>query len=238
MAGIQLRRAADRYRTTEGGVDAWHCLSYGSHYDPHNTSFGVLVACNEFTLAPGSGFADHGHAGLEIVSWVLAGRLRHEDSTGRREVLRPGFVQRLTAGTGVRHAETNPFRQPLRFVQLWIVPDEPGRPPEYARADLRAALSAGDLVAVASGRPECDAPLRLGQPAATLHAATPPAGRTLALPDAPYLQLYVADGAVALVGGEQLCAGDEVRLTGATGVRVATADHPAQILVWEMHDRI
>lgn len=238
MTDIRIRRAADRYRTTGGGIDAWHCMSYASHYDPHNTSFGVLVACNDFTVAPGCGFADHGHAELEIVTFVLAGRLQHEDSTGSRTVLDPGVVQRLTAGTGVRHAETNPFGESLRFLQFWIVPDKPAEPPSYAQADLRAALGTGELVAAASGRPGVEAPLRLRQRAATLHAGTLAVGRELALPDAPYLFVYVADGALLVNGRELLQAGDEARLTGAAGVRIAVTDRLASVLVWEMHDRI
>jgi quercetin 2,3-dioxygenase len=235
---IVLRRAGERYRTAGDGVDAWHCLSYGPHYDPENTSFGLLVACNDFTVAPGCGFTDHAHGELEIVSCVLAGRLQHADSTGRVTVLGPGFVQWLGAGSGVRHAETNPFGEPLRFVQYWVVPERPGLPPAYDLADARAALGTGRLVTVASGRPQARAPLPLRQRAATMHAATPPAGRDLVLPDAPYLHVYVADGAVELAGRERLQAGDEARLTGETSVLLVAMDGPARILVWEMHDRI
>jgi len=235
---IDVRRASGRFRTQEAGVDAWHCLSYGEHYDPDNTSFGVLIACNDFTLAPGAGFPEHGHAEVEIISWVLAGALRHEDSTGRCAVLRRGFAQRLGAGTGVRHAEANPHAQPVRFVQMWVVPDRPALPPSYDQADLTTALSTGELVPVASGRPADDAPLRLRQRAARCHAATLPAGRELPLPTAPYVQVYVAGGRVQLAGSGSLEEGDEARLTACADLLVATTDRPAEILVWEMHDRI
>jgi redox-sensitive bicupin YhaK (pirin superfamily) len=250
VTGVRVRRAGERFRSTYDGVDAWHCLSYGEHYDPDNTSFGVLVACNDFTVAPGRGFEEHRHAELEIVSWVLAGALHHEDSVGYSAVLRPGLAQRLSAGTGIRHAETNAGEQPLRFVQMWVLPDRPALPPSYDQADLTAALGTGELIPVASGRPGAGAPLRLRQAAATLHAAALPgsrggrggrggrAGRELALPAAPYVQVYVARGSVDLTGSGRLMEGDEARLTGAAGLRVAATDRAAEILVWEMHDRI
>jgi len=234
---VLVRRAGDRFHTSDGGVQAWHCLSYGRYYDPDNTAFGLLVACNEFIVAPGGGFPEHGHAEVEIVSWVLEGALRHEDSTGHRSVPHPGMAQWVGAGTGVQHAETNPYDRPLRFVQMWVLPSQGRLPPSYGCADLATALRTERLTVVASGR-EGDAPLRLRQPAATLHAAALPPGREVALPAAPYLQVYVMRGGVELAGCGALEEGDEARLNGCADVRVTAGDRPAELLAWEMHERI
>jgi quercetin 2,3-dioxygenase len=238
MSGVLVRRAGERFHSMDGAVQAWHCMSYGRYYDADNTAFGVLVACNEFTLAPGAGFAEHGHAEMEIVSWVLAGALRHEDSTGHLSVLRPGTAQWLGAGTGVQHSETNPYDRPARFVQMWVVPDRPALPPSYGLADLSAALDTGELTVVASARPRDDAPLRLRQAAARLHAAVLAPGRGVMVPAAPYVQVYVARGGVELAGCGALSEGDEARLSGCAGMQVTATEDPAEVLVWEMHDRI
>jgi len=238
----EVRRAGDRALTRTPELQSRHSFSFGPHYDPGNTSFGLLVAVNEDRVAAGAGFPDHPHRDLEIVTWVLDGALVHEDSTGGSAVTRPGQVQVLGAGRGVRHAETNdPWRldggpasdEPVRYVQTWLVPDTSGLDPVYDRRDVRAELATGALVPVASGRPGHAGVLRLRQRHAALHAARLPAGSAVELPDAPYLHLFVARGEVVLEGVGRLGEGDAARLT-ASGGRVS-APSAAEVLVWEMH---
>jgi redox-sensitive bicupin YhaK (pirin superfamily) len=149
------------------------------------------------------------------------------------------MAQRLSAGRGVRHAETNAGPRPLRFVQMWVAPDRPALPPSYEHADLGEALAGGDLVPVAAGATDSPrTPLRLGKRAATLYAARVPGGRAVRLPDAPYLQLYVARGHAEVTGGHGLDDGDEVRFTDVADAGLVAGARAAEILVWEMHDRI
>jgi redox-sensitive bicupin YhaK (pirin superfamily) len=232
--GVEIRRAGDRFRTKEDGVDAWHCFSYADHYDPANTHFGVLVAHNEFTLQPGCGFHPHRHSENEIVTWVLDGELCHTDDGGHRSTLHAGQAQRMTAGRGIVHGEMNDHPdEPARFVQMWIRPDQPGLVPSYDRHDFTSDLTAGHLVAVASGRTDRPAPLRISQRAATLYVARPQPGQVIDLPAAPYRHVYVAAGQLTLAD-EHLSDGDEARITGESAHSIV-ASHAGEIVVWEMH---
>ena len=134
---IDVRRGGERFETTTDWLTSRHSFSFGQHYDPGNVGHAVLVAHNEDVVAPGHGYDLHPHADLEIVTWVLAGSLVHEDSHGHSGVLAPGVVQRLSAGSGVQHSERNDApgaTEPTRFVQMWLRPDEPGLTPSFARS--------------------------------------------------------------------------------------------------------
>jgi redox-sensitive bicupin YhaK (pirin superfamily) len=240
---VDLRRAADRYRTRIPWLDSHHSFSFGSHYDPANTHHGLLLVNNDDVVAPGTGFETHPHRDMEIVTWVLRGSLVHQDSTGHAGVIYPGLAQRMSAGTGILHSEKNDswrlagdrHADPVHFVQMWVVPDEAGVEPGYAQREIDADLLSGALVPVASGRPEHgDSAIRIANRYATLHAARLQAGQAVTLPEAPYLHLFVAWGAVTLEGAGALAEGDAVRFT-ATGGQKVTATAPAEILVWEMH---
>jgi redox-sensitive bicupin YhaK (pirin superfamily) len=235
---VDVRRGVDRARTRTTEVDSRHSFSFGRHYDPTNTSFGLLLASNDEVVAPGGGFDVHEHRDVEVVTWVMAGALVHEDSTGRRDELRPGMVQALSAGSGVRHSERNAVASgggmPVRFVQMWVVPDVRGTPPGYQRADLDADLARGGLVPVASGRAGDGVAVRIGSSAAALHVARLRRGEAVQLPPAPYVHLYLARGSAVLDGAGPLDEGDAVRVTGAAGERL-TATRTAEVLVWQMH---
>ena len=179
---IEVRRAADRAVTRTDWLDSRHSFSYGSHHDPANTHFGLLLACNEDRLAAGAGFAEHPHRDVEVVTWVMAGVLRHTDDAGHRGEARPGVVQRMSAGDGVRHAE-HAGPGGAHYVQMWLRPASPGGEPAY------------DTVAVGPGLTELT-PLR--QPAATLHAGRLPAGGSATLPAAAYRHVLVLAGTVEL----------------------------------------
>jgi quercetin 2,3-dioxygenase len=243
---VEVRQAAERDRTRLPWLDSHHSFSFGAHYDPANTHHGLLLVNNDDVVAPGTGFETHPHRDMEIVTWVLRGSLVHQDSTGHSGVIYPGLAQRMSAGTGILHSEKNDswrlagdrHADPVHFVQMWVVPDTDRMEPGYAQKEIDGELLSGALVPVASGRPEHgDSAIRIANRYATLHAARLEPGRSVALPEAPYLHLHVARGDVTLEGAGALGQGDAVRFTATGGQRV-TATAPAEILVWEMHATI
>lgn len=226
---VDVRRSADRRTSVTAGVHTAHSFSGGGHYDAANTSFGPLVLHDEHRLAPSAGFAAHRHRGVEVVTWVLDGLLRHEDGVGEATLVRPGQVQRLTAGSGAVHAELNARTDaPVRFVQAWLLCGD-ASPAGYDVGDV-AGLSAGGLVAVASGAH--DAPVRLCVDA-TLHVARPSAGGSFRLPAAARAHVFVAAGSVDVDGVGGLDTGDAVRLVAEPGrrLRAVTA---AEVLAWTL----
>ncbi|WP_037069460.1 pirin family protein [Pseudonocardia acaciae] len=235
---VDLRRAVDRFHTELDWLDSRHSFSFGHHYDERNTHHGLLLVNNDDTVAPGTGFDTHPHRDMEIVTWVLRGSLVHQDSEGHNGVIYPGLAQRMSAGTGILHSEKNDapdaHDQPVHFVQMWVLPDEGGLTPGYQQAEVDAELLAGGLVPVASGMARHDAAIRINSSDAALYAARLDTGGSVRLPDAPYLHLFIARGAVTLESAGELTAGDAVRLT-ATGGHLLTATAPAELLLWEMH---
>ena len=194
---------------------------------------------------PGMGFEPHPHRDMEIVTWVLSGSLVHQDSEGHSGVIYPGLAQRMSAGTGILHSEKNDswrlggeqHEEPVHFVQMWVVPDEGGITPGYEQLEIDDELMRGGLVPVASGMPqhEGDAAIRIKNRYAALHAARLEPGRSVTLPEAPYLHLFVPRGTVDLEGAGALHEGDAVRFTGTGGQTVTATGDGAEILVWEMH---
>src|SRR4051794_33886561 len=243
---IDVRRADDRASTRLDWLDSKHSFSFGRHYDPGNTHHGVLLVNNDDVVSPGTGFETHPHRDMEIVTWVLAGSLVHQDSTGHTGVIYPGLAQRMSAGTGILHSEKNdawrlePDRdndEPVHFVQMWVLPDEDGITPGYEQLEIDDELLRGGLVPVASGMPQHEAAIRIRNRSAALHASRLQPGAVIELPEAPYLHLFVARGSMQLEGAGELSTGDAVRLTATGGQRV-TASEPAEILVWEMHQGV
>lgn len=241
MSTVDVRRAAGRSRTRSGWLDSSHSFSFGRHYDPTNTSYGLLLAHNDDVVRAGAGFPTHPHRDTEIVTWVVRGSLVHRDSTGHSGVVHPGLAQRVSAGSGILHSERNDAvgypQVDVRFVQMWVAPDGSDRAPGYEQLELDDAGLRSGLVPVASGRGTDAAALRIGNRHAALLAARLAPGRAVQLPDAPYVHLFVAVGAVVLEGVGALAAGDAVRLT-ATGGRRLTATAQAEVLVWQMHARL
>jgi redox-sensitive bicupin YhaK (pirin superfamily) len=241
---VDVRRAADRPRTSIAWLDSRHSFSFGRQYDPANTHHGLLLVNNDDRVRAGAGFETHPHRDMEIVTWVLRGSLVHQDSTGHNGVIYPGLAQRMSAGRGILHSEKNDAfrleaerpREDVHFVQMWVVPDESGIVPGYEQLEIDDELLAGGLVPVASGMARHDgaAAIRIANRSAALHAARLRPGQHVTLPDAPYLHLFVARGDVELEGAGALAEGDAVRFT-ATGGQRLTATAPAEVLVWEMH---
>ena len=230
---IRVWPAEKRYVSgaDEDGVATAHAFSFAGHYDPENVNFGLLVACNEETLAPGAGFAEHPHRDVEIVTWVVSGVLEHRDSHGNSTLVHPGDVQRLGAGSGVRHVERNaagagePAAPVTRFVQMWLVPGVFGTEPEY-----EVVRGISDATPFALPRTE-----------AVLHVRRLTAGEPTELPSAEWLYVHLVAGAAAFEGaavptGESamLRAGDAARVHGAERPRMRAGAAGAELLAWEM----
>jgi quercetin 2,3-dioxygenase len=232
-AGVEVRRAADRFLTQVEGRTTRHSFSFDRHYDPDNVGFGFLLCHNDDRLEPGHGYPPHPHRDVEILTWVVEGALRHEDSLGHGGLVVPGHVQHTSAGTGILHSEVNdsPGR-PLRFVQVWLRPDEPGGPPAYSSRDVPREEG---WVTLASGlqRYAASGATSLRNRHSALHVARLEGGGSVVLPDARWLHLFVVTGSVELEGAGQLAAGDAVRLTDTGGQRL-TAAGSAEVLLWEM----
>ncbi len=227
-------RAEQRFATDAGWLESYHSFSFGGHYDPSNTGHGLLIVANDDRVRPGQGFGTHGHRDMEIVSWVLEGRLEHRDSEGNHGVIRPGLIQRMSAGTGIRHSEMNgSATEPVHFLQMWVPPDTVGIAPGYEELDVSDRLASGDLVIVASGQGHADA-VTLRQAEAVMAVARPANGASVTIDLAPAIHLYVARGAVtADVDGEPvvLGEGDALRLLD-DGVVVTGAADSTEIVVW------
>ena len=244
-ASVDIRRAQDRFATRTGWLDSRHSFAFGHHYSPDNTHHGLLLVNNDDVVAPGTGFETHPHRDMEIVTWVLSGALVHQDSLGTSGVIYPGLAQRMSAGTGILHSEKNDswrltggdeHSDPVRLVQMWVVPDTAGVTPGYEQLEIDGELLGGGLVTVASGleRDRDQTAIRISNKYAALHAARLAPGQAVTLPDAPFLHLFVPKGAVNLEGEGPLAEGDAARFT-ATGGHTVTASEPSEILVWEMH---
>lgn len=244
-ARVEIRRAGERQHTRTEWLDSAHSFSFGHAYDPDNTHFGLLLASNEDVIAPHSGYGRHLHRDLEILTWVLTGELTHEDSGGHHGRLGPGLIQRMSAGSGIEHSERNEAAAPVHFVQMWLMPDEQGRLPDYAQADVAEQLAGGQLVPVASGLPRHrgSTAIPIRQSRAGLSIARLPAGGSTMLPSAPYMHVFVSAGTVAVEGIGELGSGDAIRMRGADGQRAVAVAGPgaelvveqgAELLVWEM----
>ncbi|MEO0492497.1 MAG: pirin family protein [Actinomycetota bacterium] len=227
-------RADQRFETNAGWLESYHSFSFGGHYDPNNTGHGLLLVANDDRVRPGQGFGTHGHRDMEIVSWVLDGVLEHRDSYGNHGVIRPGLIQRMSAGTGIQHSEMNgSASEPVHFLQMWVPPDTTGIEPGYEELDVSDRLDSGELVVVASGQGH-EGAVKLHQAGAVMSVARPGNGATVEVDPAPAIHLYVARGAVtAEVDGEPvvLNEGDALRLVGQ-GVTVTGADDSNEIVVW------
>jgi redox-sensitive bicupin YhaK (pirin superfamily) len=237
-ATTEIRTAASRAVTTTPWLTSRHSFSFGDHYDPDNTHFGLLLVNNDDIVSPARGFDTHPHRDMEIVTWVLRGRLSHRDSAGNHGVIYPGLAQRMSAGSGIMHSERNDSPgEPVHFVQMWVVPDEAGVQPSYQQHEVDEKLLAGSLVTIASGMPAHDAAITLHNRNAALHGTRLLPGAAVNVPQAPYLHLYLAAGRVNVEGIGTLHQGDAVRFTDADGRRV-TASEPSELLIWEMHAKL
>jgi quercetin 2,3-dioxygenase len=228
---IDIRRHDERFHTRIDWLDSWHSFSFSGHHDPANVNHGLLLVHNDDTVAPGAGFPSHSHRDMEIVTWVLDGELRHQDSAGNDAVIRPGLAQRMSAGTGITHSEFNASRhEPVHFLQMWVPPDAGGIEPGYQEAEVANALAGGDLVKIAAGTG--DAALHIHQRDAALWIAQTGPNGSVTVPDAVHAHVFVARGDATLDGATALARGDAARLTGAGERPVRAGADGADIVIW------
>jgi redox-sensitive bicupin YhaK (pirin superfamily) len=231
-AAIDVRPARSRAHTQIGWLDSWHSFSFGRHYDPNNTHHGLLLVSNDDTVAPGTGFTTHSHRDMEIVTWVLSGRLRHEDSEGNRGELYPGLAQRMSAGTGISHSEMNASpSEEVHFVQMWVPPDTTGIRPGYEQRDISEALAEGGLHAIASGQDHPGA-ISIHQRDAVLWGGRLEPRESATVPEAKHVHAFVARGNADLEGAGHLHEGDAARLTDAGVLVLKAGSAGAEVLLW------
>jgi hypothetical protein len=229
---LDVRRADTRAHTHTDWLDSRHSFSFGPHYDPGNTHHGLLLVSNDDRVRAGTGFGMHAHQNMEIVTWVLSGRLVHDDSEGNHGELYPGLAQRMSAGTGIRHSEANPSaHEDVHFVQMWVPPDTEGITPGYEQRDVNAELGKGGLRAIASGQGH-DGAIAIHQRDAVLWGGRLTPGEQSAVPDGRHAHLFVAIGSVDLAGAGPLTAGDAARLTAAGAPAFTAGPDGAEILIW------
>lgn len=230
---ITLRPAAERGHANHGWLDSWHSFSFASYHDPRHMGFGPLRVINEDRVAGGAGFDTHGHRDMEIITYVLDGALEHKDSIGTGSVIRPGEIQLMTAGSGIRHSEYNHDANAIvHLLQIWIEPDRAGVPPGYQQKTFPDAERRDRLRLIVSPDGAGES-LHILQDA-RLYAGTLGPGvkidHTLAPGRRAWLQ--VARGAVAL-NGMALVAGDGAAIEGETALAIA-AERGGEVLLFDM----
>ncbi|HEV8320164.1 MAG TPA: pirin family protein [Myxococcota bacterium] len=230
---INVRPAADRGRDDHGWLDSRHTFSFGDYYDPTAMGFHSLRVINEDRVAPGGGFPTHPHRDMEIVSYVLEGALAHKDSLGNGSIIRPGDVQRMSAGTGVLHSEKNDSdTEPVHFLQIWILPEQRGIEPGYEQRHFAAPARRGKLKLVAA-RDGRDGAVTLHQDA-EIHAALLQPGEEAvhALRPGRHAWVQVARGAVTL-NGQPLAAGDGAAVSDEERIALRGVA-PAELLLFDL----
>ncbi len=230
---IHLRKSHDRGHANHGWLDSYHSFSFVDYYDPNEMGFGALRVINEDNVAPKAGFQTHGHSDMEIITYVLHGALEHKDSLGSGGIIRPGDVQRMSAGTGVRHSEFNASQQePVHFLQIWIEPATLGLTPGYEQKHFAAEEKRGHwrLIAAPEGR---EGALTLHQDAA-VYAAIVSADQSLdyALAAHRRAYLHLARGRV-LLNGYPIEAGDGAKIHGPESLHLS-AQEEAEILLFDL----
>jgi len=230
---MTVRHAADRGHVRLDWLDTYHTFSFGEYYDPQHMGFSNLRVINDDTVAPGGGFATHGHRDMEIVTYVLSGALEHKDSLGTGSVIRPGDVQHMSAGTGVLHSEFNPSRdEPVHLLQIWLQPNRRGVAPGYGQKHFPREERRGRLRLLVSPDGQ-DGSIRTHQDG-RLYATLLDARQAVEHPVAPGRRAYVhvAGGSVA-VNGLSLHAGDGARLEDEGSVRI-DSEGSAEVLLFDL----
>lgn len=231
---ITIRRSSDRGQANFGWLDSRHTFSFGNYYDSAHMGFGSLRVINEDKVTPGQGFSTHGHRDMEIISYVLDGGLAHKDNIGNGSVIRPGDVQRMSAGTGILHSEFNASEtDPVHFLQIWVLPETKGIEPGYeqtyfAPEDKQTQLR---LVGSRDGR---DGSVTIHQDL-DLYATVlqPEASVTHTLAPERLAWVHVAKGAVKL-NGHDLTAGDGAAIAAETDLTLTGTSEDAEVLLFDM----
>ena len=231
---IALRRSDERGHANHGWLDTRHTFSFASYYDPRFMGFRGLRVINEDHVTAGQGFPMHPHRDMEIVTYVLEGAIEHKDTLGNGGIIRPNDVQRMSAGTGIRHSEYNPQKDAdVHFLQIWMEPDRQGVAPGYAQQVVSVADRTDRLRIVASPDGH-DGSISI-QADTKLYASILGAGRTVRheVPASRYAWVHLARGAATL-NGKAMSAGDGAAVTAAGGLEITAASAGAELLVFDL----
>lgn len=231
---LTIRKAADRGASRSSWLDSHHTFSFSDYYDARHMGFRALRVINDDTVAPGGGFGTHPHRDMEIVTYVLEGALEHADSLGTGSVIHPGDVQKMSAGTGIRHSEFNHSRtEPVHFLQIWIVPDRSGIAPGYQQLNFPRAAKVGKLLLVGANEDRKDI-VRINQDVKMYVAVLDSAQQRVehALAAGRHAWIHVATGSVT-VNGNTLKAGDGAAITDESKIEIGGA--PAgEVLLFDL----
>jgi redox-sensitive bicupin YhaK (pirin superfamily) len=231
---LTIRAAQDRGNANFGWLDSRHTFSFGEYYNPNYMGFADLRVINEDKVAPGQGFSTHGHRDMEIISYVLEGALEHKDSLGTGSIIRPGDVQRMSAGTGILHSEYNASQtEPVHFLQIWVLPAQKGIEPGYEQKNFTAAEKRGNFRLLGSQAGQ-DGSITIHQNLdlyATLLAAGETASHRFAPGRVGWLQ--VARGTVQ-VEGQTLSAGDGAAISQTDLITFQGTEQEAEVLLFDM----
>jgi quercetin 2,3-dioxygenase len=230
---IETRKSQDRGYADHGWLKSFHSFSFADYHDPKHMGFGSLRVINEDRVAAGMGFGTHGHRDMEIISYVLDGALSHKDSIGNGSTIRPGDVQRMSAGTGVRHSEANDSKDSTtHFLQIWIEPNVTGIPPSYEEKHFDESSKRGRLRLVASSDAR-EGSVKIHADAAVYAGLFDGAeAATLAIKPGRRAYVHVVRGSVN-VNAENFSGGDAAKLVGVNEVVIKNGDN-AEVLVFDL----
>ncbi len=231
---MDIRRSQERGYADHGWLKSFHTFSFADYHDPEHMGFSALRVINEDRVAPGQGFGTHGHQNMEIVSYVLEGALEHKDSMGTGSVIKPGYVQRMSAGTGVRHSEFNASKTELvHFLQIWIVPDKAGHPPGYEEKAFTDEDKRGKLRLVAS-RDGREGSVTIHQDA-SLYATLLEGQESVTheVNKSRSSWVHIARGKVD-VNGHELVAGDAAAFDENSKITMSAKGNASEVLVFDL----
>ncbi len=231
---MRIRRSDERGHADHGWLNTFHTFSFADYYDPQHMGFRALRVINQDRVVAGGGFPEHAHRDMEILSYVLEGALEHKDSMGNGSVIRPGDVQRMSAGTGVTHSEQNASKtDPVHFLQMWVVPEKRGLPPSYEQKVFPDAERKGRLRLIGS-RQGRDGSLTIHQDVDVYASILDPGDRVrFDLRTGRNVWIQLARGVIQ-IGGDKLVAGDGASTSDAGPFEIVGVER-AELIVFDLN---
>jgi quercetin 2,3-dioxygenase len=232
---ITVRHGNERGHTEIEWLDSYHTFSFDRYYDPRHMHFRTLRVINEDRVEPGAGFPTHPHRDMEIITYVLEGSLEHKDSIGTGSVIRPGEVQKMSAGSGISHSEYNPSKtEPVHLLQIWIMPEERGIEPGYEQKSFDLDVEARDRLRLVASRDGSDDTIRVHQDV-SLYAGRLSAGKQVShqLKAGRHAWIQVARGEVE-VSGQRLKAGDGAAVSDEERLEIEAVGKEAEVLLFDL----